>query len=50
MPACYRPDRGLVREISMVLAAKGLALIALYLAFFAWAPSIPRAAPWLFGL
>ncbi|WP_281929404.1 hypothetical protein [Methylocystis iwaonis] len=42
-------DQSFAREIGAVLIAKGLALAFLYLAFFASAPSVPRAAAWLFG-
>ncbi|MBL1255819.1 MULTISPECIES: hypothetical protein [Methylocystis] len=42
-------DQSFAREIGAVLIAKGLALAFLYLAFFASAPHVPRAAAWLFG-
>jgi hypothetical protein len=42
-------EQSFAREIGAVLIAKGLALAFLYLAFFASAPSLPRAAAWIFG-
>ncbi|KAF2990746.1 hypothetical protein MJC1_02171 [Methylocystis sp. MJC1] len=42
-------NQNFAREITAVLIAKGMALAFLYLAFFASAPTVPRAAAWLFG-
>jgi hypothetical protein len=49
MAKTQRRSKGLAREIGAVLAAKVLALAALYFAFFASKPALPGAARWLFG-
>lgn len=49
MAKTQRRSKGLAKEIGAVLAAKVLALAALYVAFFASKPALPGAARWLFG-
>jgi hypothetical protein len=49
MPKPSWRSKGLAKEISAVLAAKVLALAAIYFAFFASKPALPGAARRLFG-